>query len=143
YLEHALRIMREWPMLGVWGSGVTVPEFEVKPAANLLEYLDRLALRDTEMIQFSNVIPCYRAMPWGAGQCLRAQVAAAYRRHFENSPIKVMDRTGNSLSSAGDLETSYVACTLGMGVGIFPELKLTHLIPKERLNEEYLVKLTE
>jgi len=38
YLEQALRIKREWPMLGVWGSGVTIPEFEAQPADEWRDY---------------------------------------------------------------------------------------------------------
>jgi hypothetical protein len=42
-----------------------------------------------------------------------------------------------------DVEICFVACSIGLGVGIFPELKLTHLIPKERVKDDYLVKLAE
>jgi hypothetical protein len=31
----------------------------------------------------------------------------------------------------------------GLGIGIFPELKLTHLISKERVAEDYLIRLFE
>jgi glycosyltransferase involved in cell wall biosynthesis len=143
YLEQALRIKHEWPMLGVWGCGVASPEFEAQPPDALRDYLNKLAIRENKVVQFSNVMPCYRAVPWGTGQCLRAQVAVAYREQFEKSSIKIKDRTGPSFDSAGDLEIVYVACALGMGVGIFPQLKLVHLIPKERLEEDYLVKLVE
>jgi hypothetical protein len=30
-----------------------------------------------------------------------------------------------------------------MGMGLFPGLKLTHLIPKERIDEEYLLRIAE
>jgi hypothetical protein len=36
-----------------------------------------------------------------------------------------------------------LACSLGLGMGIFPELKLTHLIPSQRVTEEYLLRLHE
>jgi glycosyltransferase involved in cell wall biosynthesis len=143
YLSEVIRIEREWPRLGVWGSGATIPEFEVEPADNLREFLDMLALRDQNSAQWSNVIPCVGARPWGAGQCVRANVATAYRKYFENSSIAINDRNGSTLSSGGDMEICFVACDIGLGVGIFPELKLTHLIPKERLNEDYLVRLAE
>src|SRR5262249_47782710 len=70
-------------------------------------------------------------------------VAIAYRECFEKSALKINDRSGSALASGGDLEICFVACSIGLGVGTFPELKLTHLIPKERLNEDYLVKLAE
>src|SRR5712692_6587062 len=61
YLEQALRIKREWPMLGVWGCGVASPEFEVQPPDALRDYLNKLAIRENKVAQFSNVMPCYRA----------------------------------------------------------------------------------
>jgi hypothetical protein len=50
---------------------------------------------------------------------------------------------GADIFGGEDVEISFVACTIGLGVGIFPELKLTHLIPKERLKDDYLVNLAE
>ena len=32
---------------------------------------------------------------------------------------------------------------MNLGVGLFVSLKLTHLIPKNRLQEDYLVRLAE
>ena len=136
YLSEAVQIKREWPILGTWGSGKTIPEFEVPPADYLVEFLDMLALRDAQGPQWSNVIPCAGARPWGAGQCVRASVASAYRKYVEKSAINMTDRRGTELSSGGDEEIGFVACRIGLGVGTFPELKLIHLIPKERLEED-------
>jgi glycosyltransferase involved in cell wall biosynthesis len=143
YLSEALRIKRDWPLLGVWGSGATIPEFEVKPADNLGEFLWMLALRVVDSARWSNVSQCDKARPFGAGQCVRANVAMAYREYFEQSTIKINDRSGGMLTGGGDVEICFVACNIGVGVGIFPELRLTHLIPKERVAEDYLVKLAE
>ena len=35
------------------------------------------------------------------------------------------------------------ACDLGLGMGLFPDLQLKHLIPSGRLTEDYLVSLVE
>src|SRR5262245_51400394 len=48
YLARAVCIGSEWPMLGVWGSGITSPEFEVEPPAELIDYLGNLALRKND-----------------------------------------------------------------------------------------------
>jgi glycosyltransferase involved in cell wall biosynthesis len=143
YLSEAIRIKREWPMLGVWGSGAIIPEFEVEPAEQLRELLCNLALRDVQSAEWSNVISYVAARPWGSGQCIRANVAVAYREYYETSTIKINDREGSGLFSGGDVEISFVACKTGLGSGIFPELRLTHLIPKERVQEDYLIKLIE
>jgi glycosyltransferase involved in cell wall biosynthesis len=143
YLQEAVRIKREWPMLGVWGSGAIIPEFEIPPAQYLQKYLSLLALREVKKPQWTNIIPCTGADPWGAGQCVRADVADAYCNHVETTRIRITGRKGAILSSGEDVELGFLACSIGLGVGIFPELKLTHIIPKERVDESYLVRLAE
>ena len=143
YLREAVRIRREWPILGTWGNGKTLPEYEVVSPVHLRQFMYMLALRDVSTPHWSNVIPCAGALPWGAGQCVRAKVAAAYRDYVAKPGIRMTDRRGNALSSGGDVEIGFVSCRMGLGVGIFPDLKLTHLIPKERVSENYLVRLAE
>ena len=54
-----------------------------------------------------------------------------YLRHWEECTLRITDRKGTSLLG-GDIEISYVARDVGFGTGVFPELRLAHLIPKER-----------
>jgi glycosyltransferase involved in cell wall biosynthesis len=143
YLSEAIRIKREWPLLGVWGCGATVLEFESLPPDYLKDLLSYLGLRQAKNIYWSNVHSCLESMPWGAGLCVRANVAAAYCKFFENSSLRLSGRRGKSLMSAEDMEICYVACNAGLGMGVFPELRVTHLIPKERIAEKYLLKLVE
>jgi glycosyltransferase involved in cell wall biosynthesis len=143
YLSEADRIGREWPQLGVWGSGATHPEFEVEPPPHLAEFLPALALRDNNAPCWSNVFTCKEASPNGAGLCVRASVAHAYREHSKRSTVHISDRRGNDLLTGGDVEICWVACHQGFGIGVFPELRIIHLIPKERIAEEYLLKLVE
>ena len=70
-------------------------------------------------------------------------VAKAYVQVLEQSSIKLSGRTGRSLLSGEDHEIVQVACNLGYGMGLFPELRVTHLIPKERISENYLIRLCE
>lgn len=143
YLDHAVRIKHEWPLLGVWGSGCIKGEFEIEPPAHLKEYLPALALREVTAPRWSNVAPSIEVSPWGAGQCMRASVAQAYCRADANSAIHINSRQGRALYSSEDVEACYVACELGLGMGIFPELKITHLIPKERVTEDYFLRMRE
>ena len=143
YLMEARKIGQDWPALGVWGGGAIIGEFEVPPPDHVKRYLPYLALRNTAVRRWTNVFPCVEATPWGAGVCLRAGVATAYCEYCDQSAIQVTDRRGNSLLSGGDVEMSIVACQLGFGMGIFPELKLVHLIPKERIRDDYLVRIIE
>jgi glycosyltransferase involved in cell wall biosynthesis len=142
YLVEALRIGREWPQLGVFGGSIK-PEFEVDPPTHLHEFLGALALREIEAPRWTNIMPCVDATPWGAGLCVRANVARAYMAHCDDTAIVLSDRRGKDLISGGDAEISYVAGALGLGMGLFPELNVLHLIPSERINEDYLVKISE
>jgi GT2 family glycosyltransferase len=144
YLLHAINIRNDWPILGVWGSGATLPEFERQPSEYFAPILPYLALRECSSAQWSNVFPCVPATPWGAGMCLTRNVAGAYQKYYDGSSIQMTSRKGKKILMCGeDLEICYVACKLGAGMGIFPQLKLTHLIPKERVSKEYLLKLYE
>jgi glycosyltransferase involved in cell wall biosynthesis len=143
YLAQVVRIEREWPLLGVWGSGAIIPEFELQPKECVKRLVPYLALREVATPRWSNVLPCIEATPWGAGLCVRASVAAAYRQLCEDSIIQIAGRRGNVLLSGEDVEICYVACKIGFGIGIFPELKMTHLIPKERVAPDYLLRMFE
>jgi glycosyltransferase involved in cell wall biosynthesis len=143
YLSEALKISREWPHLGSWGSASITPSFELPPSAHLLPYISYLALRDKQTASWSNVISCWESIPVGAGLCVRANVAARYLQFWEQSQIKITDRRGDSLLGHGDYEICFVGCTLGLGMGVFPELRLTHLIPKERVSDSYFLRLLE
>jgi len=142
YLSAAVRIGREWPKLGTWGSAVTVPEFEVQPSKYVTNIVPYLALRQVDQARWSN-FPSIEATPWGAGLCLRRAVAEAYCKLSLESRMVISGRKGSVLLSGDDVELSYVACRLGLGLGIFPELKLTHLIPRERVEKSYLLRIVE
>lgn len=142
YLAEAVRIGREWPQLGVWGGSI-VPEFEVEPPDHLKEFLGLLAIREIKTPRWSNLITSFEAAPWGAGLCVRVSVANAYAANFRNAAIRLSDRRGASLLSGGDVEICYVACSCGLGMGLFPELKVVHLIPKERIEENYMIRVSE
>jgi glycosyltransferase involved in cell wall biosynthesis len=148
YLTEAIRIKQEWPKLGAWGSAWTVPEFEKRPQPHLLPYMSYLAVRELTTARWTNVAATANAlrkdaMPWGAGLCVRATVAGAYSDLSAGSAINITGRQGAVLTSGDDIELCLAACASGFGMGIFPELKLVHLIPERRISEDYLVRLAE
>ena len=68
-------------------------------------------------------------------------VTDAYRQMNERSTVVIAGRQGAGLLSGEDCEIAAVACDIGLGMGVFPELKITHLIPKERVSRNYLLQL--
>jgi glycosyltransferase involved in cell wall biosynthesis len=143
YLSEAIRIKREWPLLGAWGSGWIRGDYEVEPPKYLEPFLPALAIRRATGPRWSNVVSIPETVPWGAGLCVRKEVAADYCRLCERSSIQITGRRGASVVSGEDKEIAYVCCVRGLGIGVFPELKITHLIPKHRISADYLVRLAE
>jgi hypothetical protein len=83
-------------------------------------------------------------MPCGAGLCVRKSVAQHYVSKHEQARRRFQfDRTGDSLISGGDNDLAASACEIGLGAGLISSLRLTHLIPPERLTVEYLSRLAE
>lgn len=149
YLTEALKIGEECPFLGGWGSGCIQGEFEVEPPMSLRSWLP---VRDTPTPRWSNLAGVHPslfgespgdAIPWGAGLCLRRGVATAYSDLCDESSFQIVSRQGDVLLNGEDTEISFVCCRQGFGVGIFPKLKITHLIPQRRVTEEYIVRFAE
>ncbi|MBW4566639.1 MAG: glycosyltransferase family 2 protein [Tolypothrix carrinoi HA7290-LM1] len=143
YLELALRISKDYSVIGTWG-GQTIPEFEVTPPDWMKTYWGYLAVRKFEEDKWSNLIHQYETTPYGAGMCVRKIVADKYVDLVYNDPKRLgLDRKGNQLMSCGDIDLAYTACDIGLGIGIFTALRLKHLIPANRTSEEYLVRMIE
>lgn len=142
YLSAALTIAADFPHLGVWGGSIEA-EFETAPPVKVQPYLRLLALRKIEAPLWSNVRTTSSAEPWGAGMCLRTDVALAYLRHCEAARIEISDRKGSSLLSGGDSDICSFVCSKGLGMAVFPQLTLIHIIPPGRLTEDYLMKIAE
>lgn len=142
YLQLAWEIGGKWPALGVWG-GQQLPEFEIQPEPWMIERQYLLAVNVFDKDKWSNIaLKC--PFPPGAGMCLRKEVGKSYAELLDNSRFrKALGRTGKSLGGCEDTDLALFACDLGYGTGLFTDLKLTHLIPKERINEDYLVKIVE
>lgn len=143
YLEKAVEISTKWPQLGVWGGQVK-PEYEVPPQPWMRPHLPLLALREFDSDKWSNLSLNYETSPCGAGMCVRRLVAAEYMTRASSDPIRSgLGRRGASLASCEDSDLAFTACDMGYGHGQFVDLRLTHLIPKGRLEEDYLLRLTE
>lgn len=143
YLENARRIADQWPMLGVWGGAIR-PRFEIPPPDWAKPHLSMLALVECEQSRWSNLPDRGDTHPCGAGMATRKAIAVRYAQNVRSDPKrKRLGRRGNNLSSCEDTDLVLTAIDLGLGSGVFKELKLTHIIPQNRITEEYLLKLRE
>jgi glycosyltransferase involved in cell wall biosynthesis len=145
YLERTVALAEKHPFLGCLGSGDLAPEYEEEPAPEWTEYMRLLALRTVARPMWSNVQNDAATLPWGAGLIVRRNVAERYLEALAADPLRTqLDRKGaKGLLSGGDDEFSWVACEMGLGRGIFPELRITHLIGRNRVQPSYLVRIYE
>jgi hypothetical protein len=143
YLVAALRVAENKSFLGAW-SGQCRPEFEVAPPDWSQRYFGNLVLREFDTDVWSNLPRLAETMPCGAGLCVRRRVAEHYLKLHERGARSIqLDRAGNSLLSGGDNDLAACACAVGLGVGLITALRLTHLMPPERLTVDYHVQLAE
>ena len=140
YLEVALDISKSWSILGAWGGQIR-PEFEETPPDWTKPYWDRLAIKEFDRDMWSNL---GEAIPYGAGMCVRKIVAEKYAKLLHDNPSRLkLDRKGKLLFSAGDLDLALTSREFNLGTGLFVRLRMAHLMPAYRLEEEYLVRLIE
>jgi glycosyltransferase involved in cell wall biosynthesis len=143
YLECALNISKSHSFLGAWG-GSCIAEYQKKPPEWFNQFESNLAVRKIESASWSNQYFNYASTPVGAGMCIRRTVAEAYRLKLSNDVYGLsLDRKGASLMSCGDHDMAWTSIDLGLGVGVFPELNLIHIIPQERTDFDYIIKLLE
>jgi len=147
YLQTALEISKTHPSVGVFG-GTNIPEFEAPLPDWFPEPPVGLGIRDlgeiplfgqaAEFQEKREYPPC---APVGAGMVLRREVAEIYSQKILSEESSITDRKGKALSSGGDCDLVMTVLEEGWDTGYFPELKLTHLIPAERLSFKYQCRL--
>jgi glycosyltransferase involved in cell wall biosynthesis len=148
YLARVLELFAAHPEVGALGGRI-LPEFERQPEAWQREFLPLLALR--EAVGEPKISRGLRppgasineypvdAAPNGAGMAIRTEAARQWIAGSGASALS--DRKGRELSSGGDNDIVLEIMRHGWEVGTFPELSLTHLIPRERLETSYLARL--
>lgn len=142
YLQQCLEIFAAYPKAGVIGGKISA-EFESPPPAWLKDFYGNLAIRDLgEHIiinEWENTYPM--AAPVGAGLVARRAALDNYMLKIKAHRNPIADRTGNSLGSGGDNDIVLEIVKAGWQAGYFPSLRLTHIIPEERMNPAYLQRL--
>jgi len=138
YLDKALRLSAKYPFIGVFGSQMTA-EFEEKPKRKASEYYAAERLVEEDI--WSNDREHIPSTPWGAGSVVRKTVADAYVKKMKEDPRwGALGRTAEKLLSCEDIEIAMTACDLGLGKGVFRDLKFTHLIPAVKMTVEFFCR---
>ena len=143
YLEVAYNISQNYPFIGAWG-GQLEGEFETPPPEWTKLYLHYLGIREFADDQWSNLLHQHETTPCGAGLCIRKKIAEQYAEMIQKDSKRLsLGRKGKLLTSCEDTDLAFTACDMGFGTGQFTALKLKHLMPSDRLEEAYLLRLIE
>ena len=148
YVAIVAAIFAADPSLGAIG-GKSIPRFAAPPPSWFTIEEFSLGCRDLgdapQTATWRGLAPADRFFPTcspiGGGMAIKRAAFAGYAAALQgNADRSALDRRGQSLSSGGD--NDMVLCTLeaGFGVGYFPELHLTHLIPAGRVQPDYLAR---
>ncbi len=130
----------QFPQLGVFGSSSISPEFGREPDCGVKPFLPFLALRDGKKAVWSNQRD-FAAFPCGAGMVIRRSVGLEYYDRMKNTAAMDLGRKGTGMNAGDDTALVLAALANGLGTGVFPELRLTHVIPTSRLERPYLRQL--
>lgn len=141
YLSNAWEIYTKNPRLAAFG-GQIFPEFESEVPDWFHPFANALAIRSAPRDRWSNNPEDFSSTPLGAGMVVTNELAKYYvATLLANPDRKQLDRKGTSLVSGGDIDMALCACDLGLGKGVFQDLRLVHLIPAARLKLSYLIRL--
>lgn len=145
YLARALELFDGNPRVAAAGGPVE-PEWETPPPAWISRFQGLLALQNHGVERrVAHGVP---GAPWppfapvGAGLVVRRSAAEKYVRELAIDPARSsLDRQAGRLSSGGDCDLVFTLLHAGGDVVYEPLLRLTHLIPKGRIDPEYLARL--
>ena len=144
FIETGLQLAELWPQIGCFG-GQLLPEFEETPPSWTINYWKYLAVRPLERDLWTNVINQFEVVVPTAGMFVRRKVFEKYLDYFDNDERRSLfgPRGEGMAMRCEDLDIGFTACDIGLGLGLFTGLKLTHVIPPNRLTPEYLARLME
>jgi glycosyltransferase involved in cell wall biosynthesis len=140
YLQTAAALFDAHTHLGAIGCGCLEAEYEVPPSRAVAPHLSLLS-RDVAQARWSSNASDFASVPWGAGLGVTREVALAYIELLRRMNIdELLDRRGEHLFGNGDVAFSWSAVTIGQGFGVFPQLRIQHLIPARRMTRAYLLR---
>jgi glycosyltransferase involved in cell wall biosynthesis len=142
YLAQCVALSAEHPDVAVW-SGQSSPEFQQPPAEWTRRWWPMLAIAQFSEDEVMTQWQVGQPLPHGAGMAVRREVMKTYVERYYPAPLRSsLGRTQRSLMSADDNDITLCALNEGWSCGRFTQLQLTHIIPPQRLTQEYLLRLT-
>jgi glycosyltransferase involved in cell wall biosynthesis len=141
FLAEALAIAKRHAHLGVFGAGIVEPEYEAAIPPHIRSRQAVFSIRHVATPRWSNNVHDTQSVPWGAGLCVRRPIAVSYQQFVQRlETIELVGRRGRDLFAGEDDLFSWVSVSSGLGFGIFPQLRVTHLIAASRLSRSHVLR---
>lgn len=141
YLEGAIQLLQQYPLVAVWGPGIVEVVWEdgvrdwIKPLAWLFQAKSK---RHTE---FGLVVGWPDFFPPGTGMVVRRAVLERYAEQVEQGQLTATDRSGKRMTSAGDSQIVWTAVKMGLCAGTSPKLSLRHFIARRKATLRYVCRM--
>ncbi len=142
YLQELLVLIERHSHVVAWGPGNIDVDFidGIQPGIEAFARSVFQERRSTH-VEYANIRSWQACYPFGTGMCVRTSYLKEFARRTKNGEFTLPDRTGDALSSGGDVQIILFVLKSGAAAGISPGLKLTHIIPSKRANFEYIKRL--
>jgi glycosyltransferase involved in cell wall biosynthesis len=142
YIEELQRLEQTIPEVKCWGAGKIEVEYTDQKETSYLKSVKNLFQeRDFAGVNYSCNKKGGEYYPTGSCICVHKIVFKKYYELFTGGAITSGDRTGNSLSSAGDAQIVYVSVKNKYPVGSSGNLQIKHFINKNKTKNSYLLRL--
>jgi len=149
YLSLSRQYKETFPQIGCFG-GRSLPEFEEIPADWFFSSEINLGCQDFGSSQYISeyskskyTLSTYPDFaPIGTGMVITKGAFLAYYHEVKNSLRRLeLGRKGKSLTSGEDNDIILTLIKNGYEIGYFPDMVVTHFIPKNRLELLYLKRM--
>lgn len=141
YLIRLHSCILQYPNVACWGAGKIEVEFIINKVPEWLEiYKPIFQERSVEKCIIDNQPWWQDHYPHGTGLAINKTTAVEYIHRVNKGVYSLSDRSGNSLSSGGDVQIILTAISLGFSVATTPEIKIRHLIGASKVTNRYLIR---
>lgn len=147
YLVSLKSLYKDYPTVVAWGPGNIwvdfIDGFDKVVDISTQEYV-RVRLfqeRHEQFTTYGNARSWEKYCPYGTGLSVKRSYLVDYIRKVKQEEYSAVGRKGNMLTGGEDLQMVLFCLNQTAAVGVSPNLKINHIIPRKRANADYMKKL--
>ncbi len=142
YLKELKKLNAQYANVAAWGPGDVTVDF-IDGVDKKIEEYSRIAFQERHdtTIQSASLPEWQSCYPFGTGLCTHAFLLKEYNKLARQGKFTLQGRKEDQLTSGEDTQMVLLCISKGYFAGVSPTLKLTHMIPAERSNLQYLKRL--